>query len=58
MRIAAADPLNLTGMVLPGPRIPAVRDRSFELVDGALAGADAAADFAPPAPAEAPRASA
>ena len=56
VRIAAADPLNLTGMVLPGPRIPAVRDRSFELVDGALAGADAAADFAPPAPAGASRA--
>ena len=37
VRISAADPLNLTGAILPGPRIPAVRDRSFELVDGALA---------------------
>ena len=37
VRISAADPLNLTGVILPGPRIPAVRDRSFELVDGALA---------------------
>ena len=37
VRLAAADPLNLTGVVLPGPRIPAVLDRSIELVDGALA---------------------
>jgi ATP-dependent Lhr-like helicase len=37
VHISAADPLNLTGTILPGPRIPAVRDRSFELVDGALA---------------------
>ncbi|MCY4455802.1 MAG: DEAD/DEAH box helicase [Chloroflexi bacterium] len=37
VRIAASDPLNLTGTILPGPRIPAVRDRSFELEDGALA---------------------
>ena len=37
VRISAADPLNLTGVILPGPRIAAVRDRSFELVDGALA---------------------
>ena len=37
VRISAADPLNLTGIILPGPRIPAVRDRSIELVDGALA---------------------
>ena len=37
VRLSAADPLNLTGVILPGPRIPAVRDRSIELVDGALA---------------------
>ena len=37
VRLSAADPLNLTGVILPGPRIPAVQDRSFELVDGALA---------------------
>ena len=37
VRLSAADPLNLTGVILPGPRIPAVQDRSLELVDGALA---------------------
>ena len=38
VRISASDPLNLTGIVLPGPRIPATPGRSVELVDGALAG--------------------
>ena len=34
--ISAADPLNLTGVILPGPRIPSLRTRSITLVDGAL----------------------
>ena len=34
VRLSAADPLNLTGGVLPGPRIPAVRGRDLVLVDG------------------------
>ncbi len=34
--VAAADPLNLTGTVLPGPRVPAVRHRSVSYRDGSL----------------------
>ena len=34
IRIAAADPLNLVGIVLPGERIPANSGRSFDLSDG------------------------
>ena len=33
---AASDPLNLTGSVLPGPRVPAVRHRKVRYRDGAL----------------------
>ncbi|HEX3947909.1 MAG TPA: hypothetical protein VHW47_09390, partial [Acidimicrobiales bacterium] len=32
--LAATDPLNLTGTVLPGPRVPAVRPRQVVLRDG------------------------
>ena len=49
VRLSAADPLNLTGVILPGPRIPAVQDRSFELVDGALAEPSAEGLLAPDA---------
>jgi ATP-dependent Lhr-like helicase len=34
IRISAADPLNLTGILIPGPRIPAVRGRQILFVDG------------------------
>jgi ATP-dependent Lhr-like helicase len=34
LRLSAADPLNLTGILLPGPRIPAVRGRDLLLLDG------------------------
>jgi ATP-dependent Lhr-like helicase len=34
VRISAADPLNLTGVLLPGPRIPAVRTREVVYRDG------------------------
>ena len=34
--LSAADPLNLTGIVLPGPRIPAVATNTVTYVDGAL----------------------
>jgi ATP-dependent Lhr-like helicase len=34
IRIAASDPLNLTGIIVPGPRIPAVRGRFIILRDG------------------------
>ncbi|HVC25309.1 MAG TPA: hypothetical protein VND23_06105, partial [Acidimicrobiales bacterium] len=36
VRLSAADPLNLTGMLLPGPRVPAVRGREIVLCDGAV----------------------
>ena len=34
--LSAADPLNLAGIVLPGPRIPALRTNSVVYVDGSL----------------------
>jgi ATP-dependent helicase Lhr and Lhr-like helicase len=36
-RISAADPLNLTGIVLPGPRVPAIGANTVTYVDGAAA---------------------
>ena len=41
IRISAADPLNLAGIVLPGPRVPALPTNSLTYVDGVLASADA-----------------
>jgi ATP-dependent Lhr-like helicase len=35
--ISGADPLNLVGIVLPGPRVPAVPTNSVTYVDGAAA---------------------
>jgi ATP-dependent helicase Lhr and Lhr-like helicase len=35
--LSATDPLNLSGVVLPGTRIPAVLTNSVTYVDGALA---------------------
>ena len=32
--VAGSDPLNVTGLLLPGPRVPAVRHRRVELRDG------------------------
>ena len=34
--LAASDPLNLTGFVVPGPRVPATRHRRLQYRDGAL----------------------
>jgi ATP-dependent Lhr-like helicase len=34
IRISASDPLNLTGVLLPGPRVPAVRGRLVTIRDG------------------------
>jgi ATP-dependent Lhr-like helicase len=34
--LAASDPLNLTGLVLPGPRVPATRRRHVRYRDGVL----------------------
>ena len=36
VRISAADPLNLTAVVLPGPRVPAIPANSVTYVDGAV----------------------
>jgi ATP-dependent helicase Lhr and Lhr-like helicase len=38
VRISASDPLNLTGIVLPGPRIPAISANTVTFTDGAVAG--------------------
>ncbi len=37
VRISAADPLNLTGIVLPGPRVPAIAAHTVTLLDGVVA---------------------
>ena len=34
VRLSAADPLNLVGIVLPGPRVPALRTHSIAYRDG------------------------
>ncbi len=36
VQLSAADPLNLTGVILPGPRIPAQHARTVSLKDGVL----------------------
>jgi ATP-dependent Lhr-like helicase len=41
--VAGADPLNLTGGLLAGPRVPSVRNRSVRYLDGVPADAAAAA---------------
>jgi ATP-dependent Lhr-like helicase len=42
VRVSAVDPLNLVGVVLPGPRVPALRTRSVRYRDGLPLGEDAA----------------
>jgi ATP-dependent helicase Lhr and Lhr-like helicase len=37
VQISAADPLNLTGIVLPGPRVPAIAAHTVTLLDGVVA---------------------
>jgi ATP-dependent helicase Lhr and Lhr-like helicase len=41
IQISATDPLNLVGIVLPGPRVPALPTNSVTYVDGAVETADA-----------------
>ncbi len=48
VRLSAADPLNLSGVVLAGKRVPAVRTNSIVLRDGLLAGGQA--ETVPPGP--------
>jgi ATP-dependent Lhr-like helicase len=40
VRISATDPVNLVGIVLPGPRVPALPTNSVTYVDGAIASAN------------------
>jgi ATP-dependent Lhr-like helicase len=44
VRLSASDPLNLVGIVLPGPRVPALPTNTVTYVDGAVASADARAE--------------
>jgi ATP-dependent Lhr-like helicase len=37
VQISAADPLNLTAIVLPGPRVPAIPSNTVTYIDGAVA---------------------
>ncbi|HYA45575.1 MAG TPA: hypothetical protein VED59_08205, partial [Acidimicrobiales bacterium] len=39
MRLSAADPLNLSGIILPGKRVPAIRTNAISYRDGLLADA-------------------
>jgi ATP-dependent Lhr-like helicase len=39
VQLSAVDPLNLTGIVLPGPRVPAVATNSVSYTDGAVTAA-------------------
>ncbi len=48
VRLSAADPLNLSGVILAGKRVPAVRTNSIVLRDGVLAAGPA--ETAPPGP--------
>ena len=43
VRLATADPLNLVGIVTPGPRVPALRGHTIVYRDGIPAGAESAA---------------
>jgi ATP-dependent Lhr-like helicase len=47
VRISAADPLNLTAVVLPGPRIPAISANSVTYIDGAVPAESPATAAAP-----------
>jgi len=46
VQLSAADPLNLTGVILPGPRIPAQRGRTVTLKDGVVERTEAEIDEA------------
>ena len=48
VELAATDPLNLTGVIVPGPRTPAVRRRAIVITDGLIAEVDPTRDRAAP----------
>jgi hypothetical protein len=50
VRLSAADPLNLTGVVLPGARVPARRKLAISYRDGTLV-SEPATEVAPSPPA-------
>lgn len=54
VRLSAADPLNLSGVILPGKRVPAVRTNSIVLRDGLLVSTRGAEAGAPTASAPSP----
>ena len=47
LEIAAVDPLNLTGIVTPGPRVPAVLGQRVAYVDGVPEACDVPVDQEP-----------
>ena len=50
VRLSGADPLNLLGLVTPGPRVPAVRTNRVAYIDGVpegVAASTAAREFGP-----------
>lgn len=49
VRLSAADPLNLSGVVLPGKRVPAVRTNTVLFRDGLIVAPDSATDPSRPA---------
>jgi ATP-dependent Lhr-like helicase len=53
IQLSAVDPLNLTGFVTPGPRVPSVLGHVVTFVDGVPQGSDAVIAAAPPAVASA-----
>jgi ATP-dependent Lhr-like helicase len=56
VRVNAADPLNLVGIVLPGPRVPAVRTNAVTYKDGVVAHAAPVRSRTPGAPTRLPSA--
>ncbi len=46
VQISAADPLNLTSIVLPGPRIPAIHANTVTYIDGVVAPAGGMSELA------------
>jgi len=46
VQISAADPLNLTSIVLPGPRIPAIHANTVTYIDGVVAPAGGTSELA------------
>jgi ATP-dependent Lhr-like helicase len=40
VQLMATDPLNLTGVIVPGPRVPSVRQRTITITDGLISASD------------------